>query len=220
MLTTLGDLARAMGPPFAQAMRPLVMPALANLNDSKKHVREAVTTMLDAWVAVVPADRFLQQLAETCVSAKCSPDGTRVALAWLQQQVCCVGAGRTHYLQAWRGMVCIFLLLLKVVACIFILCIDLPSQVTGSAPLSGADLEPVLRICASAVKDKRSDVRADGEALVAATATVRFRALAVHAACIHETTVSRPTRKRRLARPSAAWTPPREPPPPRRCSAT
>lgn len=96
VLTTLGDLARAMGPPFAQQMRPLVLPALANLNDSKKHVREAVATMLDTWVAVVPADRFLQQLADTFMSAKCSPDGKRVAVAWLLQQVCreCVGLCR------------------------------------------------------------------------------------------------------------------------------
>lgn len=89
-------------------------------------VREAVIAMLDAWVTVVPADRFLPQLADTITPAKCNPDGKRVAMTWLT------------------------------------------SQVDSKTLSSVSDIESLLRICASAVKDKKNDVRADGEALVAA----------------------------------------------------
>lgn len=79
---------------------------------------------------MVPPERFLPQLADTITNAKCSPDGKRVAIAWLM------------------------------------------GQVEAKTLSSVSDIEALLRVCASAVKDKKNDVRADGEALVAAIVEV------------------------------------------------
>lgn len=38
VMLVIGDLARAMGPPFQQQGRTVLAPALLNLSDSKKHV--------------------------------------------------------------------------------------------------------------------------------------------------------------------------------------
>ena len=39
VLVLLGDIARAMGPPFDRAARPVLFPAVANLSDNKKQAR-------------------------------------------------------------------------------------------------------------------------------------------------------------------------------------
>lgn len=51
VLMLLGDIARAMGPPFDRVARPVLFPAVANLSDNKKQVGAAWRGV--GWAGVV-----------------------------------------------------------------------------------------------------------------------------------------------------------------------
>eukprot|EP00887_Chlorella_sp_A99_P000367 scaffold13.g367.t1 len=83
-LCLLGDLAAAMGPPFDKQARPLLLgPALANLSDNKKQVRDGVLYMLDAWLGVASADKLFPAVTEAVASPKTIVDGKVAGLGWM-----------------------------------------------------------------------------------------------------------------------------------------
>ncbi|KAL4854812.1 hypothetical protein ACK3TF_004509 [Chlorella vulgaris] len=88
VLQLLGDIARAMGPPFDRAARGvLLFPAVANLSDNKKQVRDAVVVMLDAWITVAGSDKLFPAAAEAVANPKCIIDGKILGLHWLTKVV-------------------------------------------------------------------------------------------------------------------------------------
>lgn len=87
VLQLLGDIARAMGPPFDKGARPLLFPAVANLSDNKKQVRDGVLYMLDAWIDVSSAATLFPAVAEAVANPKCIADGKVAGLQWLTKVV-------------------------------------------------------------------------------------------------------------------------------------
>ena len=57
-------------------------------------VRDACVTMLDGWVSVVPAERFLPVAADFLAGPKASAEGKVVGLRWIQCVVAGSKAGR------------------------------------------------------------------------------------------------------------------------------
>ncbi|PRW20522.1 microtubule associated isoform A [Chlorella sorokiniana] len=87
VLQLLGDIARAMGPPFDKGARPVLFPAVANLSDNKKQVRDGVLYMLDAWIDVSSAATLFPAVAEATANPKCIADGKVAGLQWLTKVV-------------------------------------------------------------------------------------------------------------------------------------
>lgn len=88
VLVLLGDIAKAMGPPFDKGARPVVLsPAVANLADNKKQVRDGVLYMLDAWIGVASSDKLFPAVADAVANPKCLADGKVAGLQWLTKAV-------------------------------------------------------------------------------------------------------------------------------------
>ncbi|KAK9814323.1 hypothetical protein WJX72_004049 [[Myrmecia] bisecta] len=82
-LLLLGELAKAMGPAFDRFGRPVLASALTGLSDSKSQVRNALVTMLEAWVTVIPAERILPMVGDALAAPKASADGKVNVLKWM-----------------------------------------------------------------------------------------------------------------------------------------
>ncbi|KAL4424717.1 hypothetical protein ABPG77_000060 [Micractinium sp. CCAP 211/92] len=88
VLVLLGDIAKAMGPAFDKGARPVVLaPAVANLADNKKQVRDGVLYMLDAWIGVASSDKLFPAVADAVANPKCLTDGKVAGLQWLTKVV-------------------------------------------------------------------------------------------------------------------------------------
>ena len=82
--SVVGMLAAAVGEPFDKLAHGILLsPAVSNLADSKKQVREAVVGMLDAWGNTCPKERLFPALAEAVSNPKGAPEGRVSALKWM-----------------------------------------------------------------------------------------------------------------------------------------
>lgn len=80
----VGMLASAVGEPFDRIAHGILLaPAVANLSDSKKQVRDAVIGMLDAWGNTCSKDRIFPALAEAVSNPKGAAEGRVYALKWM-----------------------------------------------------------------------------------------------------------------------------------------
>jgi cytoskeleton-associated protein 5 len=83
-ISLVGQLALAVGAPFDKiAHGVLLSPAILNLSDTKKQVRDAVVVMLDAWASTCPKERMFPALADAVSNPKGHPEGKVVALKWM-----------------------------------------------------------------------------------------------------------------------------------------
>ncbi|KFM25421.1 Protein MOR1 [Auxenochlorella protothecoides] len=87
-LLTLSRIATAMGPEFDRvAGRLLLAPAVSNLSDNKKQVRDAALGLLTAWLGVASLDRLLPAVLEAVVATRTLADGKVAALAWMTESL-------------------------------------------------------------------------------------------------------------------------------------
>ena len=83
-ISLVGTLAEAVGPDFDRiAHATLLGPAVENLADMKKQVREAVISMLDAWGQTCPKDRLFPALIDAVSNPKGASEGKVMALKWM-----------------------------------------------------------------------------------------------------------------------------------------
>lgn len=83
-LSLVGMLARAVGPDFDRIAHAILLgPAVENLADMKKQVREAVVGMLDAWGQTCPCDRLFPSIIDAVSNPKGASEGKVMALKWM-----------------------------------------------------------------------------------------------------------------------------------------
>eukprot|EP00898_Chlorokybus_atmophyticus_P007131 jgi/Chlat1/7419/Chrsp6S09189 len=82
-LNTLSNLATAMGPGVEKASKGALVDIMKGWNDNKKNIRDAVTKTVDAWAAVTPSSRLVQNCATVMSDAKTNSDGRREICQWL-----------------------------------------------------------------------------------------------------------------------------------------
>lgn len=83
-ISVVGMLATAIGEPFDRLAHGILLaPAVSNLADTKKQVRDAVIGMLEAWGKTCPKDRLFPALAEAVSNPKGSAEGKVYALEWM-----------------------------------------------------------------------------------------------------------------------------------------
>lgn len=80
----VGTLATAVGPDFDRIAHAILLgPAVENLADMKRQVREAVVVMLDAWGHTCPRDRLFPAMIDAVSNPKGASEGKVTALKWL-----------------------------------------------------------------------------------------------------------------------------------------
>ncbi|WPT11227.1 Protein MOR1 [Picochlorum sp. SENEW3] len=83
-LHVTSQLAAAVGSPFDKLAHAIVLdPAIANLADTKKQVRDAVVTLLDSWGKTCPRERLYPALLAAVSNPKGHSDGKVAALKWM-----------------------------------------------------------------------------------------------------------------------------------------
>lgn len=83
-LHVASQLAAAVGPPFDKLAHAILLdPAIANLGDTKKQVRDAVVTLLDSWGKTCPHEKLFPPLLAAVSNPKGHPDGKVAALKWM-----------------------------------------------------------------------------------------------------------------------------------------
>ena len=83
-ISLVGMLATAVGPDFDRIAHAILLgPAVENLADMKKQVREAVVGMLDAWGQTCPCDRLFPAMIDAVSNPKGASEGKVMALKWM-----------------------------------------------------------------------------------------------------------------------------------------
>ncbi|KAJ7532598.1 hypothetical protein O6H91_13G011700 [Diphasiastrum complanatum] len=86
-LSTLGNLAVAMGLAVEKSSKGILVDVLKCLSDNKKLMREAVIKSLDSWAEVVQVDKMLPPIACALVDPKLSADGRKDLFDWTTKQI-------------------------------------------------------------------------------------------------------------------------------------
>ncbi|KAG6594399.1 Protein MOR1, partial [Cucurbita argyrosperma subsp. sororia] len=86
-LTTIGNIASAMGPAVEKSGKGVLSDVLKCLGDNKKHMREATLTALDAWLAAVHFDKMIPYVTLALVDNKLSAEGRKDLLEWLSRKL-------------------------------------------------------------------------------------------------------------------------------------
>lgn len=86
-LTTLGNLACAMGPAADKSSKGILSEILKCLGDNKKLMRETVIKTLDAWAGVLQFEKTIPYVVPALVDAKICADGRKELIEWLTRQM-------------------------------------------------------------------------------------------------------------------------------------
>ncbi|XP_052730932.1 protein MOR1 isoform X4 [Vigna angularis] len=86
-LTTIGNVASAMGQVVEKASKGILSDILKCLGDNKKHMRECVLNTLDSWLAAVHLDKMVPYIAIALVDSKIGADGRKDLFDWLSKQL-------------------------------------------------------------------------------------------------------------------------------------
>ncbi|RHN39552.1 putative VHS domain-containing protein [Medicago truncatula] len=86
-LTTIGNLASAMGQAVEKSSKSIVSDILKCLGDNKKHMRECVLNTLDSWLAAVHLDKMVTYVAIALVDSKLGVEGRKDLFDWLSRQL-------------------------------------------------------------------------------------------------------------------------------------
>ncbi|XP_047149304.1 protein MOR1 [Vigna umbellata] len=86
-LTTIGNVASAMGQVVEKASKGILSDILKCLGDKKKHMRECVLNTLDSWLAAVHLDKMVPYIAIALVDSKIGADGRKDLFDWLSKQL-------------------------------------------------------------------------------------------------------------------------------------
>ncbi|CAJ1976721.1 unnamed protein product [Sphenostylis stenocarpa] len=86
-LTTIGNVASAMGQAVEKASKGILSDILKCLGDNKKHMRECALNTLDSWLAAVHLDKMVPYIAISLVDSKIGADGRKDLFDWLSKQL-------------------------------------------------------------------------------------------------------------------------------------
>ncbi|KAI5081631.1 hypothetical protein GOP47_0001374 [Adiantum capillus-veneris] len=86
-LTTLGNLACAMGPSIDKSSKGILTEILKCLGDNKKLMRETVIKTLDAWMGVLQFEKLVPYVVPALIDAKICADGRKELIEWVTRQL-------------------------------------------------------------------------------------------------------------------------------------
>ncbi|GMI81930.1 MICROTUBULE ORGANIZATION 1 [Hibiscus trionum] len=86
-LTTIGNIASAMGPAVEKASKGILSDILKCLSDNKKHMRESTLSTLDAWNAVVHFDKMVPYITSALTDTKIGAEGRKDLFDWSTRQL-------------------------------------------------------------------------------------------------------------------------------------
>lgn len=86
-LTTIGNVASAMGQAVEKSSKGILSDILKCLGDNKKHMRECVLNTLDSWLAAVHLDKMVTYVAISLVDSKLGAEGRKDLFDWLSRQL-------------------------------------------------------------------------------------------------------------------------------------
>nr|KYP53049.1 Cytoskeleton-associated protein 5 [Cajanus cajan] len=86
-LTTIGNVASAMGQAVEKSSKGILSDILKCLGDNKKHMRECALNALDAWLAAVHLDKMVPYIAIALVDSKLGAEGRKDLFDWLSRQL-------------------------------------------------------------------------------------------------------------------------------------
>ncbi|KAK8988509.1 hypothetical protein V6N11_029896 [Hibiscus sabdariffa] len=86
-LTTIGNVASAMGPVVEKASKGILSDILKCLSDNKKHMRESTLSTLDAWNAAVHFDKMVPYITSALTDTKIGAEGRKDLFDWATKQL-------------------------------------------------------------------------------------------------------------------------------------
>ncbi|KAK8296374.1 hypothetical protein V6Z11_D05G118200 [Gossypium hirsutum] len=86
-LTTIGNVASAMGPGVEKASKGILSDILKCLSDNKKHMRESTLSALDAWNAAVHFDKMVPYITSALTDSKLGAEGRKDLFDWSSRQL-------------------------------------------------------------------------------------------------------------------------------------
>ncbi|KAJ7970482.1 protein MOR1 [Quillaja saponaria] len=86
-LTTIGNVASAMGLAVEKSGKGILSEVLKCLGDNKKHMRECTLTILDTWLAAVHLDKMVPYVTIALVDPKLGAEGRKDLFDWLSRQL-------------------------------------------------------------------------------------------------------------------------------------
>ncbi|RDX85911.1 Protein MOR1, partial [Mucuna pruriens] len=86
-LTTIGNVASAMGQAVEKSSKGILSDILKCLGDNKKHMRECAMNTLDAWRAAVHLDKMVPYIAIALMDSKLGAEGRKDLFDWLSRQL-------------------------------------------------------------------------------------------------------------------------------------
>ncbi|XP_019427924.1 PREDICTED: protein MOR1-like isoform X2 [Lupinus angustifolius] len=86
-LTTIGNVASAMGQAAEKSSKGLLSDILKCLGDNKKHMRECALNTLDTWLAAVHFDKMVPYVTIALTDSKLGAEGRKDLFDWLSKQL-------------------------------------------------------------------------------------------------------------------------------------
>ncbi|XP_019426639.1 PREDICTED: protein MOR1-like [Lupinus angustifolius] len=86
-LTTIGNVASAMGQAVEKSSKGILSDILKCLGDNKKHMRECALNTLDTWLAAVHLDKMVPYVTIALTDSKLGAEGRKDLLEWLSKQL-------------------------------------------------------------------------------------------------------------------------------------
>ncbi|KAH7416157.1 hypothetical protein KP509_14G078100 [Ceratopteris richardii] len=86
-LTTLGNLAAAMGPAIDKSSKAILVEILKCMGDNKKHMRETVLKTLDCWTGVLQFEKLVPYIYPALMDPKICADGRKELIEWVTKQL-------------------------------------------------------------------------------------------------------------------------------------
>ncbi|XP_061370607.1 protein MOR1 [Gastrolobium bilobum] len=86
-LTTIGNVASAMGQAVEKSSKGILSDILKCLGDNKKHMRECVLNTLDSWLAAVHLDKMVPYVTIALMDSKLGAEGRKDLFDWLSRQL-------------------------------------------------------------------------------------------------------------------------------------
>ncbi|KAF3432700.1 hypothetical protein FNV43_RR23802 [Rhamnella rubrinervis] len=86
-LTTIGNVATAMGAAVEKSSKGILSDVLKCLGDNKKHMRECTLATLDSWLSAVHLDKMVPYVAASLTDTKLGAEGRKDLFEWLSRQL-------------------------------------------------------------------------------------------------------------------------------------
>ncbi|XP_054776764.1 protein MOR1 [Prosopis cineraria] len=86
-LTTIGNVASAMGQAVEKSSKGILSDVLKCLGDNKKHMRECTLNTLDSWLAAAHLDKMVPYITTALTDSKLGAEGRKDLFDWLSRQL-------------------------------------------------------------------------------------------------------------------------------------